>query len=189
MSAVRTDGAGAGGEELFRFEGDFSSVAIDWLTSEVRRRMEAAPVASRARARLFASFVEMTQNIIQYAEPDGAGRARRSGAIAFGRDPQGYWVRSRNPVRSTHAERLRSRLERIRSMPPDEITAAYRARLGARTREPDPLSRGAGLGLLGIARSTGGSLSYRLEPAAPGGGEPYMFSLHVAVRAAPGEAA
>jgi hypothetical protein len=153
--------------------------------------METAPVATRARARLFATFVEMTQNIIQYAEPERReGGPRRSGAIAFGRDPHGYWVRSRNPVRSTHAERLRSRLERIQSMGPDEITAAYRARLGSsRTREVDPLSRGAGLGLLGIARSTGGALSYRLEPALSGGGEPYTFSLHVAVRAAPGESA
>jgi hypothetical protein len=188
VNRERVEATGPAAEELFRFEGDFSSVRIDWLTAEVRRRMETAPVAARARARLFASFVEMTQNIIQYASPDGAGGPRRSGAIAFGRDPDGYWVRSRNPVRSTHAERLRARLERIRSMDPEEITAAYRARLTT-SREVDPLSRGAGLGLLGIARSTGGALSYQLEPSTPSGGEPFMFSLHVAVRAAPGESA
>jgi hypothetical protein len=188
VSRERAGATGASAEELFRFEGDFSSVRIDWLTTEVRRRMETAPVAARARARLFASFVEMTQNIIQYAAPDGDGGHRRSGAIAFGRAPDGYWIRSRNPVRSTHAERLRARLERIRSMDPEEIVAAYRARLTT-SREVDPLSRGAGLGLLGIARSTGGALSYQLEPSTPSGGEPFMFSLHVAVRAAPGESA
>jgi hypothetical protein len=170
--------------EYFRFEGDFSSVAIDWLTSEVRQKMETAPVAPRARARLFASFVEMTQNILHYAEPDGAQGRRRSGAISLGRDADGYFVISRNPVRGVHAERLRSRLARIQSMGPEEITAAYRQGLSSdRSRAADPLSRGAGLGLLSIARTTNGALSYRLDPCRPGGGEPYTFSLRATVRA------
>ena len=178
-----------GSVEFFRFEGDFSAVAIDWLTSEVRRKMEAVPVAPRARARLFASFVEMTQNILHYAEPDGPGR-RRAGAIALGRDGEGYFVASRNPVRGVHAERLRHRLGRIQSMGPDELTAAYRQGLSAgRDRAADPLSRGAGLGLLSIARTSNGTLSYRLDPSRPGGGEPFTFSLRATVRAEEARAA
>jgi hypothetical protein len=171
-------------EEFFRFEGDFSAVAIDWLTSEVRQKMEAVPVAPRARARIFASFVEMTQNILHYSEPDGARGRRRSGAIALGRDSDGYFVTSRNPVRGVHAERLRARLDRIRTMGPDEISAEYRRGLAAGPdRAADPLSRGAGLGLLSIARTAYGALSYRLDPSIPGGGEPYTFSLRATVRA------
>jgi hypothetical protein len=169
--------------EFFRFEGDFSAVAIDWLTTEVRRKMETVPVAPRARARLFANFVEMTQNILHYAEPEGPGR-RRAGAITLGRDAEGYFVASRNPVRGAHAERLRTRLGRIQAMAPDEITSAYRQRLAAgRDRAADPLSRGAGLGLLSIARSSNGAVSYRLDPARPGGGESFTFSLRATVRA------
>jgi hypothetical protein len=182
---IHADGGAAsapdGSVEYFRFEGDFSAVAIDWLTSEVRRKMEAVPVAPRARTRLFASFVEMTQNILHYAEPESPGR-RRAGAISLGRDAGGYFVASRNPVRGVHAERLRTRLGRIQSMGPDEITAAYRQGLSAE-RVRDPLSRGAGLGLLSIARTTNGAVSYRLDPLRPGGGEPYTFSLKATVRA------
>jgi hypothetical protein len=172
-----------GSVEYFRFEGDFSAVAIDWLTSEVRQKMESVPVAPRARAKLFASFVEMTQNILHYSEPDGAQGRRRSGAIALGRDAEGYFVSSRNPVRSVHAERLQTRLRNIQSMGPDEVTAAYRQGLSAaRDRAADPLSRGAGLGLLSIARTTNGALSYRLDPSRSSGGEPYTFSLRATVR-------
>jgi hypothetical protein len=172
-----------GSVEFFRFEGDFSSVPIDWLTSEVRQKMETVPVAPRARAKLFASFVEMTQNILHYSEPEGAQGRRRSGAIALGRDAEGYFVASRNPVRGEHAERLRTRLRRIQSMAPDEVTAAYRQGLSTGRERADPLSRGAGLGLLSIARTTNGALSYRLDPSRPGGGEPYFFSLRATVRA------
>jgi len=170
--------------EYFRFEGDFSAVPIGWLTSEVRQKMESVPVAPRARTKLFASFVEMAQNILHYSEPDGPRGPRRSGAIALGRDSEGYFVASRNPVRGSHAERLRTRLHRIQAMGPDEVTAAFRQGLsGERDRAADPLSRGAGLGLLSIARSTNGALSFRLDPSRPGGGEPYTFSLRATVRA------
>jgi hypothetical protein len=178
-----------GSIEFFRFEGDFSAVAIDWLTSEVRQKMETIPVAPRARARLFASFVEMTQNILHYAEPEGPGR-RRAGAIALGRDAEGYFVVSRNPVRGVHAERLRTRLGRIQAMGPEEVTTAYRERLTAgRDRAADPLSRGAGLGLLSIARTSNGAVSYRLDSARPDGGEPFTFSLRATVRAEEARAA
>lgn len=168
--------------EIFRYEGDFAAVRIDWLTSEVRRRMEAAPVAPKARARLFASFVEMAQNIIQYAAPArGQQGPRRGGAVAFGRDGDGYWVASTNRVAGVHAARLRERLERIRAMGPAEVRAAYQARLAEGLgRAADPLSRGAGLGLLSIARAAGGGLSYRLEDAE---GEPFTFSLRATVTA------
>jgi hypothetical protein len=168
--------------EYFRFEGDFAAVPIDWLTTEVRQRMETVPVAPRARARLFASFVEMAQNILHYAEPEPHAGRRRAGSIAFGRDPDGYWVSSRNPVRSAHAERLEARLRRLQSMAPDEVTAAFRERL-ASGKPPDPLSRGAGLGLLSLARSTRGALQYRLDPTGSGEEARYTFSLRASVRA------
>jgi hypothetical protein len=180
---VNAGGAGGAGSEIFRFEGDFAAVPIDWLTGEVRQRMEVAPVEPRARARLFASFVEMTQNIIRYAEPAGGeGGARRAGAVALGRDQAGWWVFSSNPVGGAHAARLRERLERIQAMGPEELKAAYQDRLGqGMGRAVDPLSRGAGLGLLSIARTAGGAFTYRLDPPAPGGGA-YTFSLRAMVQ-------
>ena len=183
MIADQIATGGSTSAEIFRFEGDFAAVRIDWLTSQVRERMETAPVASRPRARLFASFIEMTQNIIQYAEPARAdGGPRRAGVVALGQDADGYWISSRNQVGRAHATRLRERLERIQAMSPEEIKAAYLERLAQGTNAvSDPMSRGAGLGLLSMARTTGGALTFRLDPPVPGSGT-FTFSLRATVR-------
>ena len=183
MSAGNPPAGPAAGEELFGYQGDFAAVRIDWLTGEARRRMELASVASRARSRLFASFVEMTQNIIQYGEPSRAADGpRRAGAIAFGRAPEGYWVSSHNPVGEVHAARLRERLGWIQAMSLEEIRAAYQQRLAQGLgRSTDPHSRGAGLGLLSIARTAGGAVWFRLDPP-PAAGAPHAFSLRAVVR-------
>jgi hypothetical protein len=150
-------------EVLYRFDGDLSATPVTQLADEVRLRLAEAP--AKVRSRLFSNFVEMTQNVIHYAEADPRpGGPRRHGAIALGRDSKGYWVSCTNRVGQDHALRLRQRLEAIRQMSPEDITAAYRRKLNDDGhRKADPMSRGAGLGLLSIARNSSHPLSYDLD--------------------------
>jgi len=169
-------------EVLYRFAGDFSNTPVDRLAEEVRTRLQEVPVPSRARSRLFASFVEMTQNVIHYAAPDPMpGGARRKGSIELGAEARGFWIRCTNQVRADHASRLRERLAAICDMSPGEITAAYRQRLNDTSpRSSDPLSRGAGLGLLAIARNSSLPLDWELNVRdAPQGA--WTFSLRATV--------
>src|SRR5262249_11417558 len=131
---------------------------------------------AKARSRLFASFVEMVQNVIHYAAPDvRPGGPRRRGTIELGSGAAGFWIHCSNPVRGDHATRLQERLEAIRQMSPEDITTEYRRKLNDDSkREPDPLSRGAGLGLLSIARNSAGPLTYSLNASTDGA---FTFSL------------
>jgi hypothetical protein len=167
---------------LFHFAGDLADTPVERLAEEVRAALAAAAVPARVRSRLFAALVEMLQNVLHYAEPEArAGGARRRADVALGLDAEGYWVRCTNAVREVHAARLRERLEALAALGPQEVTAAFRQRLDAPAeRGADPLSRGAGLGLLSMARHSSAPLQYALVRAEGAGRLDFTLRARVA---------
>ena len=173
---------------LLYFTGEFSPAITAALADSLRRRLETHGVDRPTRRRLFATFVEMTQNILHYAAPlpaaadqeeDGAAAsARRRGAVAMGQTGDEFWVVCANLVDATLVPRLRGRLEALHGLSPEGLHQAYRRQLqDDQHAQSDPLSRGAGLGLLTIARACTAPLEYRLEPEPSSGGRLAVFHL------------
>jgi hypothetical protein len=128
---------------LFYYKGEFSQNVIGAMTDTLKQR-----------------FVEMSQNIMHYADADVTHGAK-TGALAVGKNGDSkYWVVAGNPVRIEHVERIKEKIEPLRSMTIDEIKAAYREQL--RNDEQDTLSRGAGLGFLTVAREASEPLEYQI---------------------------
>lgn len=78
-----------------------------------------------------------------------------------------YWIVCSNPVNVDYVARLADKLNAVRAMSLDEIKQSYREQLrntdhGAQ----DPISKGAGLGLLTIARDASGPLEYSFASTA-----------------------
>lgn len=169
---------------LLYFTGEFSPAIAAALADSLRRRLEAHVADRPTRRRLFATFVEMTQNVLHYAAPpaeapdDGAAEpaGRRKGAVAMGQAGDEYWVVCANLVAAAQAPRLAARLEAVRRLSPAELHDAYRSQLANDRHElEDPQSRGAGLGLLTIARACTSPLEYQLAPT--GDGQLSVFHL------------
>ena len=156
---------------IFRFQGDLRSRSIVDLGADFRRRLEEKLVPRRIQIRVFAIFVEIVQNIINYA----AGTTDRAGSIVLGQDARGYWICSTNRVDPLHARRLATRLAPMLTMTPTVAAAVHRQLLTrANAQDPDPDSRGAGLGLLAIARASSGPLSYAIVGSNSGLSEFYL---------------
>ncbi len=106
---------------------------------------------------MFAVFVEQMQNIIRYsaemaaqsAPTDNPLREIRYGILTIGQDDGGYVVHAGNLVARSDVERLRARLSKIRDMNKEELRALHKEQLRA---SPEEGSKGAGLGLMEIAR-------------------------------------
>ena len=73
----------------------------------------------------------------------------RYGILTIGREGDDYVVHAGNLVARSDVERLRERLSQIRSMNKEQLRAQYKERLRA---APEEGSKGAGLGLMEIAR-------------------------------------
>ncbi len=108
----------------------------------------------------------MAQNITHYsASTLTAAELRenqlRQGSVCIGVEGERYYLLCANPVAAENAEALRAKLEPLRSMTLDEIKQAYRQML--RTEAPEG-SKGAGLGLLTVAREASGPLEFEFVP-------------------------
>ncbi|MBK1692805.1 SiaB family protein kinase [Ectothiorhodospira mobilis] len=159
------------GELIFYYVGYFSQNIIHAIGDAVRARLESTDTPGGVRRRLFSIFVEMAQNIVHYSSeqlPGGRdpGAEIRAGSVCICREDDHYHIICRNPVTTEWAERLRCALEDLRQMSRDEIRQAYRQQM--REGEPDTLSKGAGLGLLTIARDSRDPIDFRLEQGSEG---------------------
>ena len=115
----------------------------------------------------FSVLVELNQNIIHYSaekEPDKSNKHVRCfngcGIISVGKQNGNYFLLSGNLVENSKVERLKSRLNKVKSMTKEQLKEEYRAQ---RKKEPEKDSKGAGLGLIDIARKSLSPLEFRFD--------------------------
>ncbi|WP_119965393.1 SiaB family protein kinase [Simplicispira lacusdiani] len=172
---------------LFYYTGEFSPPVIAAAADSLKTRLAAEGASGPATRKLFSTFVEMAHNILHYAAPaDDGSAATPHGTIAIGRedgqDSAGhYWIVCSNPVDLVYVERLSSKLDAVRAMSLEQIKQSYREQLrNSEHRSTDAVSKGAGLGLLTIARDASAPLEYSFSPATDPSGRTTLF--HVKAR-------
>jgi hypothetical protein len=160
---------------LLYYAGEFTPAMIAAAADSLKGRLASEEAGSAAKRKVFSTFIEMAQNVLHYAaanaEP-GLPQPPASGAIAVGRDANEgdaghYWLVCSNPVHVEHIARLTEKLNALQSMSLAEIKESYRAQLrNAEHSDTDAISKGAGLGLLTIARDASAPLEYSFASTA-----------------------
>lgn len=146
---------------LFYYTGEFSQNVIGAMSDSLRQQLDAVGASGPARRKVFSTFIEMAQNIVHYAN-DEASNGSRTGAMAVGQQEGKFYVMCANPVRLEHVERLRAKLEPLRTMTLDEIKQAYKEQLRNEEHAKDSISRGSGLGFLTVARESSEPIEYHI---------------------------
>lgn len=156
--------AAAANGMLFFHQGEMTAQVVEVAGRQLRACLDDEGVGGPLARRVFSTFVEMAQNVIHYGADEGGETPTRMATIALGRsvDPdQRYWLVCSNRVQVQDIARLDEKLRAVQSMSADEIKAAYRSQLRNDAHaETDRISKGAGLGLLTIARDARAPLEY-----------------------------
>ncbi|MCA1322685.1 SiaB family protein kinase [Herbaspirillum sp. alder98] len=166
---------------IFYYVGYFSQSIIAAMADAVKLRVEQTGAVAQTRRKLFSSFIEMAQNIVHYSadsyQKEGQGEtSMRHGAVFISHTDDRYYLHCANPVNAEIAERLRAKLAHLRSLTMDEIKSAYKETLRSETPAD---SKGAGLGLLTMARDASAPLDF--EFSAPGTDGSSMFYLRATI--------
>lgn len=162
---------------LLCFNGPFSQGLIEEIGSALRTYLTSESASSSALADVFSCYIEITQNIRNYAAARGYDDANASATVLIGRDAERrYVVLAGNIVEAADGERLAARVEQLADLDKAQLKAAYKEQL-RRVREPD--AEGAGLGLIDLARKASAPLSCALRPT--GAAERRFFSLRVVI--------
>lgn len=168
---------------IFYYRGYFSQHIVAAMADAVKLQLEVTGVAGPTRRKLFSSFIEMAQNIVHYSADALTAPTLREGEVRHGsvcirRETDGsFLLLCANRLEAHIAEELRGKLEALRSMTLEEIKQAYRRTL----REDAPEgSKGAGIGLLTVARDAREPLEFDFDAADAAGGAP-VFYLKAAI--------
>ncbi len=151
---------------LFYHKGYFSHSILAAMSEVVKLQLEVTGLSAPTRRKIFSSFIELSQNIVQYscdalAEDRGPDSAIREGAMCISVEGDRHLMVCINPIATVAVDDLREKLEPLRTMSIEEIKQAYKMSL--RT-EATSGSTGAGLGFLTMARDASPPLEFAFHP-------------------------
>ncbi|MFN3344154.1 MAG: SiaB family protein kinase [Chloroherpetonaceae bacterium] len=160
---------------LMTFKGAISQELLVELGSLVRNQLRHDDKIQR----IFAVFVEMAQNILHYsAEKDWlqhVGREVGVGVIVISEQEEMYSISSGNAVTNADAERLEAHCRYLNALTKDKLKKLYQER---RKQMPPEGSKGAGLGLIDMARKSDKPLEFSLQPLTD---DKSFFTLNVSI--------
>ncbi len=153
-------------EMVFWYNGPVSQILLVEIGDIIKKSIEDES-DKKIINRIFAILVEQMQNIIKYSVQKKSGKegdgmfVLSSGLIAVGVEGQDYSVISGNVICNEDRERISSRLDLIIAMDREAQKEYYKT---MRRKEPDPQSKGAGLGFIEMARKASKPLEYMFTP-------------------------
>lgn len=148
---------------LFYYNGSLSQNVIATMGDALKQRLESEDTSGPKARKLFSSFIEMVQNALHYSPEVPDSNGEKIGAVAVGKKDDKYYIVCGNLVEKQYMERIREKIEPLRSMTLDEIKQAYRQQLKNELHEEkDAVSKGAGLGFLTVARDSSEPIEYSL---------------------------
>lgn len=166
---------------IFYQSGEFTSPIISAAAEALKLRLAENGASGPVTRKTFSTFVEMAQNIHHYAVPD-AENSSGVGSIGVSKSGDDYWIVCANRVLSGHVSRITEKLELVRAMSLDEIKKAYKAQLNNENHaNSDPLSRGAGLGWLTIARDSKLPIEYSFSSDEASNGQHAHFYVKAVI--------
>ncbi|MFV0422606.1 SiaB family protein kinase [Oleidesulfovibrio sp.] len=150
---------------MLYFSGPVCQSVVEGLGEMMRQKMAREERGLAVARRVFAVLVEQMQNIINYSGTiplcAGVMPAMGEGQVVVGRKGSEFFITCGNPVLRATEPRIKEKIDTINRMNKDELKRYYKEQ---RRKEPDELSRGAGLGFIEMARKASHPLAYSFEP-------------------------
>jgi hypothetical protein len=142
---------------IFAYSGYMTETVLSGVGEALKQKLTIDDADTKTLRSVFAVFVEQMQNIIRYSAelaaqtdaPKSPHAEIRYGILTIGQEDGDYVVHAGNLVARADVDRLRARLSKIRGMSKEELRALHKEQLRA---GPEEGSKGAGLGLMEIAR-------------------------------------
>lgn len=151
---------------MFYYCGPVAHASIEGVAQTLRKNLEYEEVGSLTAQSVFSVFIEQMQNILNYSaerlsNPEATDNDLRVGVVVIGHEENSFFILCGNKVYNTDIPGLTGKLKSIRNMNKDELKALYKER---RRMEPDQESKGAGLGLIEMARKGTEPIEYSFLP-------------------------
>lgn len=151
---------------IFYYCGPIAHTSIEGVAQTLKKNLQYEEAGNLTSQSVFSVFIEQMQNILNYSADklnanDSEDSELRVGAVMICHEKNGYYILCGNKVYNSDIPGLTDKIESIRYLSKDELKALYKER---RRMEPLPESKGAGLGLIEMARKATEPLEYSFLP-------------------------
>jgi len=156
---------------------------IDGMAEMLQQRLNYDDLPLSASQSVFSIFVEQMNNMLMYsAEKDlvesleGKKTETSKGLFILGIYNKTYFIYTENLVANSNIEILKNRIDFLNTLDKAELRKYYKERVKSENENPE--SKGAGLGLIEIARRSKTGIEYDFIPYGEGLS---LFSMHVTI--------
>lgn len=148
----------------FCYSGYMTEELLLGIGNTIKKKMELTEVDKKKSKSVFSVFVEQMQNVIRYSAERETHQDKTDlsyGILSVGEEDGRLFVTCGNVVRARDAEKLKTGLDRIKSLDKEGLKALWKETLKGDTPEG---SKGAGVGFIDIARRAQGGIEYDFAP-------------------------
>ncbi|MZP28903.1 hypothetical protein GTO91_04165 [Heliobacterium undosum] len=148
---------------IFCYSGPISQATIEGIGQTLRLNMELEEAGFTTSQKVFSIFVEQMQNVLNHSvetvkhsiDPD---QELRVGILIIGHEEGHFYIYCGNRVNNSDVDRLREKIEFLRRLDKEELKALYK--MTRQQKKAEPERKGAGLGLIEMARRAGKPIEY-----------------------------
>jgi len=151
------------------YSGPMWDDGIRELAEMVRTHLSHDNLPGSAEKSIFSVFVEQVTNVLMYSAekeeytgPDNEKVEVSTGMLVLGQKDKTYFVQTGNAIKNETMELIKGRIDHLNSLDKKELRQYHKERLNADNDNPE--SKGAGLGLIEIARRATAPIMYTFEP-------------------------
>jgi len=156
------------------YSGPIWAEGLDGLAATLQNRLELDDMPLNAAQSVFSIFIEQITNIMMYSAEkqtfdhptDHKHLEVAKGVFILGAQGKTYFIQSGNVVTNINAEILKSRIDQLNSLDKKELRQLYKDQVKAENTNAE--SKGAGLGLIEIARRATSKIDYEFIPYGEG---------------------
>lgn len=138
-------------------KGDFSQDAIFPILQIIEENLQKEKKDSVSKKRVFHILVELLQNVSNHCFVNGD---KKEGIFLIGEDDDYFVINTGNLIKNEFVDDLKDHLDHINDLNGKELKDLYLSKLRERN---DPNSRGAGIGLIDIARKIISPINYSIQ--------------------------
>jgi hypothetical protein len=151
---------------IFYYSGPIAHASIEGVAATLRKNLQYEGTDEITSNAVFSVFIEQVQNILNYSaekfsDINSDDEDLRAGVVAIGYEEGFYCIYCGNKVYNQDIPKIKENIDSVRNLDKEHLKALYKER---RRMEPPPSSKGAGLGLIEMARKAVKPIDYTFIP-------------------------
>ncbi|MDR1702486.1 MAG: SiaB family protein kinase [Sporomusaceae bacterium] len=153
---------------------------IESIAATVKKRLELDALPLSSSQAVFSVFIEQMYNILMYSADteifEQSMKKIPKGMFILGSKGKRYFLQSANVMKNSGAEIMKERIDHLNTLDKEGLRKYYKEQI--KSDNCNQQSKGAGLGLIEIAKRASSKIEYSFEPYKEG---LVLFTMYITI--------